>query len=398
MKNRSLKRNILVSIPIVLIAIFFGVYQYYFYEGPELDQERCQDNQQYDLTIFAAELDDFIRKFHDPANTFQPDDLRGRFSIHEGGSTDLYGSCDLVYILWITDQLHEKTTEMGRREWADLIRSFQDPETGLFSKNIVAGESVTHATAFSSAALKLLDSKPQYPHYWAKKIFSSPSSIDQWLDSFNWHEIWTGSHEMGRAAALIDAPQGVQITGDWKHWLVKAMNSRIDPHSGFWKNGIGDYILRDPTTVDLGGAAHFWWIYHHLDRKIPYAEKAIEGILSLQKDSGIWGNRLFNGPFPQGIDFDAVNGYRFAYHSLSSKQQNRYRERIIDSLNIYACAVHSFLNRPGAIHEYYHSAHKLVGTLNAIAETNQLHTELTGEPIFILPKTWKSALDVVTWQ
>lgn len=394
---KSLKLKLVVSLLVILIIGIWGVYQHYFDYGPDLELDSCS-NSQYGLQIFAGEIETFIKKFHDPAIAFKANDLRGEFSIHEGQSADLYGASDLVYILWITGELQERTNEQGRAEWAELLRSYQDSETGLFSRNIVAGESITHATAFATAALRLLGSKPQYPHQWADEIFNSKASIDKWLDSFNWHEIWTGSHEMGRAAALIDAPAGVDLPDGWRDWLIEAMTARNDPKTGFWKNGIMDFVLVDTTTIDLGGAAHFWWIYHHLGQPIPHPEKVIDGIISLQKKSGIWGNKLFNGPFPQGIDFDAVNGFRYAYGALPVEKQSQYREKILKSLNIYACAVNRFLNQPGAIHRYYHSAHKLVGTLNAIAETNQLHIQLTGTPIFLLPKNWQSTLNVISWQ
>lgn len=397
--NRKPKIRYIVFFFVIVLAVsLFGIVEYYFYEGPEISKSDCTSGAPWDMTVFASELNGFIRKFHDPAHLYDPTKLSGRFSIQENGATDLYGSCDLVFILWITGELENKTTDQSKGEWAELIHSFQDPESGLFSRNIVAGESVTHATAFATAALRLLGSAPITPHYWAEELFRSPDAINSWLDTFYWDQIWTGSHEIGKVAAFIDFHNGINIPETWQEWIISALDARIDPVTGFWKNGILDPVLKSPTTVDLGGAAHFWWIYRHLGKPIPYSEKVINGIIDLQKDSGLWGNRIFNGAFPQGIDFDAVNGLRYAYQSLPTEAQSKVKNDIVDSLETYACAVNRFLNQPGAIHQYYRSSHKLVGTLNAMAETNQFYQELTGNPVFRLPKHWRSTLDVITWQ
>ncbi len=378
-------------------AGFYTAVRYYLYSGPNVI-DQCELSEKYDLRDFYSQLDEYIRSFHDSKYPYNPDDLRGHFSISPGGSTDLYGAADMVYVLWILNELDERTTASGREEWASVIQSYQNPKTGLFDRGNLSGESATHATAFASAALKLLGKRPKYPHRWAENIFSSPADIETWLDSFSWNEVWTGSHEAGAAAAVIDAPYGVDLPDEWKDWVLDAFTGRIDKKTGFWKNGIFDPVLRNPTTVDLGGAAHFWWIYDHLREPIPYPEKAITGIIELQRKTGLWGARVFNGAFPQGIDFDAVNGMRLAWKSASEDYKKENMDEVIASLDRYACAAHFHLTREGSVKEVYTKVHKIVGTLNTIAEVNLLYRELTGTDKFITPKKWRSALTRVTWQ
>ena len=302
------------------------------------------------------------------------------------------------YILWILGELEERTTPAGRAEWAAFINSFQNPETGLFDKSGKSEESVVHATAFATAALKLLGHRPRYPLKWAEKVFESPASIERWLDAFYWNQIWTGSHEAGAAAAVLDAPWGLKLPPRWQQWLLEALDRRVDPATGFWKQGITDRVIKSATTVDLGGAAHFWWLYRRIGRPIPHPEKVLTGIMSLQKKSGIWGNRLFNGPLPQGIDLDAINGMRLAWKELEPGTKAKHRERLVRVLEKYACALQYHLGPQDSLLRLFKKAHKLVGTLNAMAELDLFYRELTGKSILTTPKPLRSSLEKVAWQ
>lgn len=162
--------------------------------------------------------------------------------------------------------------------------------------------------------------------------------------------------------------------------------------------GVLDIVFRRANTIDLGGAAHFWWLYEHMDLSIPYPERAISGILRTQKRSGIWGTRLFNAPIPQGIDFDAINEHRLAYKALSPQAQERVRPAITESVDRYAQAVHLHLSPEGSMLGLYHTTHKLVGLLNAVAETNALCDDLGIERRFVTRRERRPALDVVAWQ
>ncbi|MEM9493266.1 MAG: hypothetical protein AAGC55_29215, partial [Myxococcota bacterium] len=144
--------------------------------------------------------------------------------------------------------------------------------------------------------------------------------------------------------------------------------------------------------------AHFWWLYDRLDRPIPYPEKAITGIIEVQRDTGLWGARIFNGAIPQGIDFDAVNGLRLALKAVSEDHRNAVKADIVATLDRYACVVDHHLARDGSMAELYPKIHKIVGTLNTIAEVNILYRQLTGRDRFILDRPWRSALTEVSWQ
>lgn len=388
---------IVAVVLLVLVGGFFLAAAYYLYPGPDGIAD-ADLSAQADLSRFAAQIPGVIERHHDPAFPFDPQDLRGHFSIDAGGSEDLYGAADLAYVLWITGELYDRTSAEGRAEWAAVINQYQNPETGLFDQGNDSGESVLHATAFATAALKLLGHKPAHPHRWAEDIFGSPEGIEAWLDSFGWNQIWSGSHDTGAAAAVIDAPEGISLPPDWEEWTLTAFTARLDERTGMWKNGVLDPILRFPTTVDLGGAAHFWWIYDHLAAPIPEAETAIRSTLRLQRDTGIWGARVFNGAFPQGIDFDAINGYRILLPWTSPEFREEMTDEILASVDRYAAALEFHLNRPDSLTELYRDSHKLVGVLNTIAEVDVLYRQLTGRRKITGMPQWRSALTFVAWQ
>jgi hypothetical protein len=384
----------------VVLALAVGAYAAYrhaWYSGPYV-LDRCESGRKLPLDAFLPQIEPFLQRFHDPRVGYDPRDLRGHFSSRAGEHADLYGSSDMVFILWILGQLESRTTGSGRREWASVIQSFQDPRTGRFQPGEAAAEGATHATAFATAALKLLGARPLHPHAWAEGLFARPEAIRRWLDSFNWQQIWSGSHELGAAAAVIDAPGGIRLPPEWADWTLAAFTERVDEETGLWKNGVFDLVWRRPTTIDLGGAAHFWWIYHHLGRPIPHPDKVVASIVSLQRETGLWGTRLFNGAYPQGIDFDALNGLRLAWSQLSEEARSARRSQIVAALDRYACAAEAHLNADGSVERLFRTSHKLVGTMNALAELDLLYLTLTGSPKLETSDRLRSALTRVAWQ
>jgi hypothetical protein len=382
---------------LVLLVAAYAAYRYAWYSGPYL-LDRCESSQKLHLDTFLPQIEPFLQRFHVERAGFDPRDLRGYFSARATGKTDLYGSADMVFVLWILGELESRTTDSGRREWVSVLQSFQDPRTGLFEPGQAATESTMHATAFATAALKLLGSRPRHPHAWAEPLFAEPEAIRQWVGSFSWNQIWSGSHELGAAAAIIDAPQGIDLPKEWADWALEALTEKLDHQTGFWKNGAFDRVWRAPTTIDLGGAAHFWWIYHHLGHPIPYPEKVISNILALQGETGLWGTRLFNGAYPQGIDFDALGGLRLAWLQLPEEARSARRSQILAALDRYACAADAHLNSEGSVERLFRTSHKLVGTLNALAEVDLLHRTLTGAPKLETSNPLRSALTEVAWQ
>ena len=348
--------------------------------------------------LFYDQIEDYLKKFHDRRFPYSPNDLRGHFSFKPGSEFDLYGSVDMVYLLWVLDELEARTTPGGRQQWIELIQAFQDPATGHFSMGNNTSHSVEHATAYAAGALKLLGGAPRHEFKWARQIFSSQQSVEAWLEDFNWFQIWKGSHAIGLAAAGLRNPELVSADNRWSDWVVEGLTKRIYEPTGFWQRGVKVPLVdKPPTTIALGGAAHFWWIYQCTNRPIPLPAKAIESTMSLQKRSGLWGNWIFNGDFPQCVDIDATNGMRYGYRDLSDSEKARLRGPILESLERYFLAAKKALDKRGAIADLYKTSHKLPGGILGLAEANAFYKELTGRTKMQTPKQWRPVIPDVCW-
>ncbi len=358
--------------------------------GPRIDA--------LDFAPFLEQVDAFLARCRVPATAPGPGTLDGAFSSRPGGVADLYGAADAAYLLWSAGMLEARTTHEDRRAWARRIQACQNPASGWFDQSLLAAHGVPHATAFATGALSLLGERPAHPLRFGETLFASRSRIDAWLDGFRWGQIWTGSHAAGAAAAALDAPWGLELPDDWGVWLLDALDDRVDPSTGLWKRARRDRILRGPTTVDLGGAAHFWWLYDRLGRAIPFPEQAFDAVLGLQRRSGLWGSRLYGGAMPQGIDFDALYGLRVAWGRCSEAFRFSRRDRLGAALDRYVRAAHAQLTPPGAVDRRFHTLHKLVGTLNALAELDALGHGLFGRRLVGAAPALRSALTQVSWQ
>lgn len=351
-----------------------------------------------DFGAFLSQVPGFLGRFHAPPRELDGAPLDGAFSNREGAAPDLYGAADAAYALWILGELSERTDAASRQVWVERIRGHQNPETGWFDRSILAGHGAPHATAFATGALALLGAESAHPLRYAEALFGSRARIERWLEGFGWQQIWTGSHAAGAAAALIDAPRGVALGDGWLGAVLDAFEARIDPATGFWKRAWHDRLWRRPTPLDLGGAAHFWWLFERGGRPLPHADRVLDGILGLQRSDGLWGSRWFGGAYPHGLDFDALHGLRRAWLDATPAAREPRRARLAECLVRYADAAHAFLTPSGAVARWFRTPHKLVGTLDALAELERAARVVLGSSLVTTPRPLRSALERVSWQ
>ncbi|MDJ0787403.1 MAG: hypothetical protein QNK05_11390 [Myxococcota bacterium] len=348
----------------------------------------------HDFEPFFVQARCFLDRFHRPSIDGREAALDGSFASAAEGSADLYGAADAAYALFILGDLEERTTPESRQRWIARIQACQDASTGWFDGPLLPGHGIPHATAFATGALVLLGGKPAHPLRYAATLFSSRPAVDAWLDGFRWNQIWTGSHAAGAAAAAFDAPAELPLPSDWITTLLDALSARVDS-TGFWKRALHDRLLRRPNALDLGGAAHFWWLYDRSGRPIPHPERALDGILGLQRSNGLWGNRVFGGAFPQGLDFDALHGLRIAWRDAGSPASRV--PALQSAISRYARVAHAMLTPAGAVERCFRAPHKLVGTLDALAELEALGRTVLGESV-VGGAELTSALTHVSWQ
>src|SRR5665213_635747 len=197
----------------------------------------------------------------------------------------LYGVADMACSLYTISALHP--SENDRAQWATSFELFQNPVTGWFQEEAPATLSPQHNTAFSLAAMQLLDLKPKYP----VKMDAEYLHIATYLNSLDWHTgVYSGSHKGAGVGSIFVLVPELHSTS-WFAEYFATCDGLFDSNNGM--------MGRDkPAAGDIdqvGGTFHYSFIYQFFDRKMPFPEKRIDSILGLQRPDGYWspGNHLW---------------------------------------------------------------------------------------------------------
>jgi hypothetical protein len=139
-------------------------------------------------------------------------------------------------------------TEQVRAEWIDTLRSFEDPETGLFDQ----GPHGLIITAACTAALATLYSTPSTPpHAYMEQC--APEARRAFLQERCWCEHPERSSKETAALYVLLAQQ--ESAGpDWARGMVDWLHSEVDEHTGLVRKGC-------IAPVELEGS---WTLLPHL--------------------------------------------------------------------------------------------------------------------------------------
>lgn len=352
----------------------------------------------HNLDGFYPQLEAYLKSFCDPEHVrgYDPHDIRGHFALRRGGSENLFGSADMVYLLHSIDELENRTTPEGRREWAKFIQSCQDPDTGWFTRRRGIHRMETslfkeHSTAYAISALRMLGEEPLHRLESARSIAESRKSTERWLESILWIYVWGGSHQGGGLGSAL------QMTGDapeeWFDWYFDWLDREVNPKTGLWQRAPWNALYSRPTRQEMGGAPHFWWVYHHRGRPLPHPDKIVDTCLSLQLANGMWDSRGYT----YCVDLDALWSIHRAHLQLRERGTEYRTGDIEDGFERYLSAACDILNQPVALQRLYDGAHKLPGAVIALAEAEKFFRETLGEPRLRTPKPLKQVLDLVSW-
>ncbi len=285
----------------------------------------------------------------------------GAYAMRPGGKTpSLYASADLAWIRWICNDL--EITGGQRREWIAFLRSRRNPD-GTYRHR--TGHCPSHAFCHVTGALHMLGAPaPPLPPFLEK--YMDPARVPAWLESIHWKRPWGASHDIWGAGLPIACSPGTPR--EWRDAFFGWLDAQADPETGFWRKGV-------PTRSrleSLGGAFHVWVVYGALNRPIPYPERVIDSVLSLQEPSG-----SFGGGFGYG-DMDAlwILGYLYA--------RKDYRRRDIrEAMALAAAGLMDLLRGNEA--SFFSDAHS---TLSRIASLAACAEVLPG--LFKARKAWRN--------
>jgi len=204
----------------------------------------------YNIDSFLQQLPAYMAKFKTANGA-------GEFSYLPGGrKPDLYGTTDMVYLLYSLDML-DTLSDKDKQNWAALIQSFQNEKTGWFGGNVTM-HGKEHALAYAVGALKLLGAKPAHPFSFRNK-YETAENIERMFETTPWDAIWSGSHiASGIASAFINT--GIADV-NWLSSYFSWLNREADPATGFWMRKNNGSRKNTATNNELGGAFHFYFIY-----------------------------------------------------------------------------------------------------------------------------------------
>ena len=340
--------------------------------------------------------------------------LWGEYSLLEGAAEpDLYGTADAVYTLHTVGALSGGTDRTSRDRWASQILECQDDQ-GWFTRRNVRGHPREHATAYAIGALRLLEVEPSEvyverirPMTALFPLLTDEKALGRWLTrlgfrptprgilskDLGWHYIWRGSHVAGGVAAALAMTR--ELIGQWwpgevdlTSWFTRYfdwLDAHVNPDTGFWQRGFWNAFYRRPTVIDLGGAAHFYWIYEALGRPLRNPESIITSTIALQRDDGLYKDR------PLCIDLDAAFGIVRAYRGLPESQRRSLAGRVYRTAERNFEAIVRRLSVP--LKDIYSNSHDLPGALAALVEW----TGLPGFAYAELLRDWQNPLDRVPW-
>lgn len=316
-----------------------------------------------------------------------PGDWAGRFGFRPGAPRpDLFGTVDAVYVLAAVGALADLTTTASRAEWAGLILDHQDPVTGWFGHDNLRGHGVEHATAYAIGALTLLEVDEDEDHLGAVRaltavepLLEDPNRTARWLERMGlelslrglrrrrlgWHHVWSGSHVAGGVITAVAMTR--RCHGRWwprvdtRAWLSRTagwLHREVDPGTGLWQKAFWNRLVRKPTLVDLGGAAHLLWAMGAAGRPVPHPEPLVRSVLGLQRPGGGFGR------VPSCLDFDAAWCLRTAAGFAGSPELEQLVAEGTDRLAVHLAEALSTLDWSAA----YPDSHGLPGALAALLE------------------------------
>lgn len=320
----------------------------------------------------------------------------GAFRLHpHGGDWDLYGLLDMLLCAVTLEPSQPAIGRMDPGAWAERILSCLDTD-GLATRRNPTDNVTEHATAYAYAGLVLLRNRgarvalPPF-RYFASPTFSRPEfeawfrrmglrfprwfpghglrgSVRRSARRLGWYRFWSGAHVGGGVMAtlvmrrqLSDPGGRVPRIDEFPELATffELADRGIEPRTGLWRPWIKRVLSRHPGLGDVGGAAHFLWLYDRLGVRHPRAEVMLANALRLQREDGLFSNE------PGCLDLDFA--HLFSYVARLGVRENLHD--VDDAMLRNGIAVLGRLLDHGRL-DAYGESHRLPGALCAVAQVD----------------------------
>lgn len=198
---------------------------------------------------WVSELKDNLVSFLERVRQAGP---YGRFRYAPEGwflSHDPFSSCNAFGILQ-TINTYDSLTSQQKQQWADYLRSFQEPETGEFWSEevgkLIRSDDEGRArylmrrtlTRNIPSTLRQMGFQPRYElRYREVEPFTDKEKLIAHLDSFPWETNPWGAGSHGAITALMlyeRLRSGDERFRQPLHWTIEYMLDKQDPETGLW--------------------------------------------------------------------------------------------------------------------------------------------------------------------
>jgi prenyltransferase beta subunit len=239
-----------------------------------------------------------------------------QFRMNEGADSTIFTTCFALFIFDLFGEVNVWSLR-ERDTWIEYINLFQDKDTGYYTSSNFDGKinakPIQQLTCFCLSALDILDSSPNYKLSFLKQ-WSRVEDIYDYLKDIGCYigKPRTGNMAMFLAILLtcnyekFNEESALAKLDSWFRWHERTQNES----TGFWGNHI-----RNKYYAGFQNAFHQLLIYNYWNRPIPYYNRIVDIVLSLQDEDGHF------APFPGGggcWDYDAADilihcGYKREY-------------------------------------------------------------------------------------
>jgi hypothetical protein len=286
-------------------------------------------------------------------------------------------------------------------------------DAGWFVKRNIRGHGKEHATAYALGALELLglpDNRDYLelatPLTGADELLLDAKRFRKWISRLGlkidfkdpvggagWNYVWRNSHIVGGVAAAVGMRRGdferrlgAEAVEEFFARLFAWLDREVNPKTGLWQRAVWNWFYKKPTIIDMGGAAHFYWVYYRAERPFPAPAALIRSTASIQRETGLYRDE------PMCIDFDANFHIVRAFLQLPEAERAELRETATRALERNAEGIaRAFAERP--LREIYRDSHGLPGALAALIECAKMPNLRVSQEI----RRWRNPLDATWW-
>ena len=244
-----------------------------------------------------------------------------------------YGAIASGYAIWILSLLNEieNICSEDRANAIAFFQSCQDPDSGFFMDPLITEADLKgNGHTWEAVKVQMTDIKYGLDYLGAKPKYELPAKnfadlwavdVKKWVLSLDWKNPWLAGWQWDQCLQAFSNSEGVGLDVD--------KNKRVDVAFKIFEEYIMDPVTGLPLkqgckdlSVGMAGLFKVLFAYKKFCRELPYPDKAIDSVLSLQDSSGEFGEGA-----DMCINWDSV----WVLRELDQKIEGSYKRRDISN-------------------------------------------------------------------